>query len=325
MKQLPESFTCGRLKARYGHGMRVLNFALGSVFSTYLLICGAGAAHGSVVGQAPVQERIERVVLIGLDGLSSEGLRKAPTPFLDALRVSGAFIPSSRGVMPSKSAPNWATILTGVPPTEHGIHSNQWWWFRWRRSLQHPTLFTALKRSGHSNRRTGAIFEWKHFGKLWDKKDVDVMKWSQSPHETLEQVDAVLSKPPRLLVLHLLGIDDVGHAQGWQSTAYLKAVSSVDQQVGALIALLDAKKLRETTLIMIASDHGGLGTKHGGDSKAERLTPVIFNGPTIKRGFELSRTINNVDLTATLVHALSLPTLGPRPGLTITEIFKDGL
>ena len=303
--------------------MNSLRFALIAMALVETLFGSTSVAFASIASNTRSIEQIERVVLVGLDGLSMEGLEKAPTPILDALRLKGAFIPESRGVMPSKSAPNWASILTGVPPADHGIHSNQWWWFRWRRSLRYPTLFTAVKRSGHTDIRTGAIFEWKHFGKLWQSKDVDYARWSHSAQETLEMVDEALTKPPRLLVLHLLGIDDVGHAQGWQSTAYLEAVSRVDRQVGAIVSLLDEKGLRDTTLIVVASDHGGLGTKHGGDSKTERLTPVIFNGPTIKSGFQLKRTINNVDLSATIAHALKLPTLGARPGSALSEIFSE--
>ena len=28
--------------------------------------------------------------------------------------------------MPTKSSPNWSSILTGAYPEDHGIHSNQW-------------------------------------------------------------------------------------------------------------------------------------------------------------------------------------------------------
>ena len=185
--------------------------------------------------------------------------------------------------MPSKSAPNWASILTGVGPDLHGIHSNQWWWLRWRRYLDYPTLFTALRRSGRASTRSAAVHEWNHFGKLWDPADVDVAHWAKSASETIEYVDEALSGAPALMVVHLLGIDNVGHAKGWQSQEYLDAVSRVDGQVGALLALLEAKSMRQNTLIIIASDHGGIGTKHGGDTPTERLTPVILNGPFLKR------------------------------------------
>ena len=134
------------------------------------------------------------------------------------------------------------------------------------------------------------------FGKLWDPVDVDVAYWTKSASETMEKVDEALSSAPALMVVHLLGIDRVGHAKGWQSQAYLHAVSRVDGQVGALLALLEAKSLRQNTLIIIASDHGGIGKKHGGDTPTERLTPVILNGPSLKEGLVIETETANVDL-----------------------------
>ena len=290
-------------------------------FVGILLLIVASSALALPIAEEPI-ERVERVVFIGLDGLSRDGLKNASTPYLDALRLKGALLDQSRGVMPSKSAPNWASILTGVTPELHGIHSNQWWWFRWRRYLRHPTLFSAVKRSGQSQNRTAAVYEWEHFGKLWNSDDVDVAHWAKTPGETLEAVDTLLTDPPRLLVLHLLGIDSVGHDKGWQSDAYLRAVTNVDAQVGAIVSLLDAKGLRETTLLVIASDHGGVGTKHGGDSPIERLTPVIMHGPTLKQGFEVKSETRNIDLSATILHVLGLPTLGKSAGRVLTEVFK---
>ena len=126
------------------------------------------------------------------------------------------------------------------------------------------------------------------------------------------------------MVVHLLGIDNVGHAKGWQSQAYLDAVSRVDAQVGALVALLEAKSMRQNTLIIVASDHGGIGTKHGGDTATERLTPVILNGPSLKEGLTIETETANVDLFSTIQHVLQLPTLGPIEGRILREIFVRG-
>ena len=289
-----------------------------SLFISGLLCFGVTADHPTQTDAVP---RIEHVVVLGLDGLSNEGLNKASTPNLDALQLRGVLLKKSRGVMPSKSAPNWASILTGVGPERHGIHSNQWWWLRWRRYLGYPTLFSALRRSGRASTRSAVIHEWNHFGKLWDPVDVDVAHWTKSASETMEKVDEALSSAPALMVVHLLGIDRVGHAKGWQSEAYLQAVSRVDAQVGALLALLEAKSLRQNTLIIIASDHGGIGTKHGGDTPVERLTPVILNGPSLREGFVIETETANVDLFSTIQHVLQLPTLGPAEGRILREIF----
>ena len=293
------------------------------MFPSSLLISGL-LCFGVTLGASSrthAAARIDHVVLLALDGLSSEGLKQASTPNLDVLQRRGVLLKKSRGVMPSKSAPNWASILTGVGPDLHGIHSNQWWWLRWRRYLEYPTLFTALRRSGRASNRSAVVHEWNHFGKLWDPADVDVAHWAKSANETIEYVDEALSGAPALMVVHLLGIDNVGHAKGWQSQEYLDAVSRVDAQVGALVALLEAKSMRQNTLIIIASDHGGIGTKHGGDTAIERLTPVILNGPSLKEGLAIETETANIDLFSTIQHVLQLPTLGRLEGRILREIF----
>jgi predicted AlkP superfamily pyrophosphatase or phosphodiesterase len=290
--------------------------------ATALLLLGTLLTPRADASPGP-DPRVERVVLLALDGLSSEGLDRASTPHLDALAARGALLRRSMGVRPSLSAPNWASILTGVSPEVHGIDSNRWWWFRWRRHLSHPTLFTALKRSGQRHRTVAAIHEWAHFGKLFDPADVDRAAWSRSPRETVERVARVLDDPPRLAVVHLLGVDDAGHEHGWQSRAYLDAVTRVDAQVGELLALLDARGLRASTLVAVASDHGGVGLEHGGDSATERMTPVILQGPTVRAGVVVERSTSNVDLFATLARALGLPPATRGSGEVLHELF-DG-
>ena len=45
------------------------------------------------------------------------------------------------------------------------------------------------------------------------------------------------------------------------------------------------------------TDHGGVGTKHGGDSPTERFTPVILYGPTLKQGLQIN------EITRTWIYA----------------------
>lgn len=277
------------------------------------LACGlmvsaeAQALESSVSSSVSIQ-RPERVVLLALDGLSSRGLKLAASPRLDELAEQGLFIERSQGVMPSKSAPNWTSILTGVWPDDHGIQSNQWWWFRWNRRLTHPTLFTVLKKQ-KPNAFTSAVYEWKHFGRLWAEEDVDRALWSPNPSKTVRRVKEILeNEAPRLLVVHLLQADLAGHKYGWGSAPYLRAISRVDAQVGEVLDKLKKLGLEKNTLVVVASDHGGVGKRHGGDSESELFTPVILRGPGINARQHRTQEIRNVDLTATIMRALNLQT-----------------
>lgn len=69
---------------------------------------------------------IQHVVLIGVDGLSPDGICKANTPTLDRMMRQGAFSLHARCVSPSSSSSNWASMIMGADVEQHGIHSNDY-------------------------------------------------------------------------------------------------------------------------------------------------------------------------------------------------------
>ncbi len=93
--------------------MRVLLFF-------FLLICSLENVRGQSFSKA------KHVLVIGVDGLSPRGITDANTPNLDQLRKEGAYSFEAQAVMPSVSSPNWASMIMGASPVEHGITSNDW-------------------------------------------------------------------------------------------------------------------------------------------------------------------------------------------------------
>ncbi|MCG7860375.1 alkaline phosphatase family protein, partial [Flavihumibacter sediminis] len=62
---------------------------------------------------------IKHVVVIGIDGFSASGLRKANPAFMDSLMSVGAYSLSVRTVLPTVSSPNWASLIMGAGPAQH--------------------------------------------------------------------------------------------------------------------------------------------------------------------------------------------------------------
>lgn len=75
---------------------------------------------------AQVFTNMKHMVVIGVDGMSPNGIDKANTPNLDILIKSGAHSFKAQSVLPSSSSPNWASMIMGASPAEHGITSNDW-------------------------------------------------------------------------------------------------------------------------------------------------------------------------------------------------------
>ncbi len=60
------------------------------------------------------------VVIIGCHGMSPDGVRQARAPNLKQLMKTGAYTLHARGVMPTSSSPNWASMIMGAGPADHG-------------------------------------------------------------------------------------------------------------------------------------------------------------------------------------------------------------
>ena len=292
------------------------------IASALLVSPSLSASNESNNRVEPQKNPIQHVVLLALDGFSNTGLQEAHTPNIDKLGAAGVLLSRSRGVMPTKSSPNWASILTGVYPNTHGIHSNQWWWFRFKRRLGYPTIFTAIKEAD-PKADTAALYEWNHFGKLFHPRDLDHRRWiPEYAATTTEAANLFGGGTPRFTVIHLVSADMAGHEHNWGSPAYIQGIEFVDSQVGTIVKQLKANGTLDKTLLVLASDHGGVDDGHGGSSDTELYTSVIFHGPGIKKGLRLKGMTQNVDITATIYHALELTPQVPLKGIPLKIIWE---
>jgi predicted AlkP superfamily pyrophosphatase or phosphodiesterase len=69
---------------------------------------------------------IEHVIVIGIDGMSPDGIKHASTPVMHNLIASGSVKWNVRTVLPSSSSPNWASMIMGGGTELHGITDNDW-------------------------------------------------------------------------------------------------------------------------------------------------------------------------------------------------------
>ncbi len=136
------------------------------------------------------------VVVIGIDGLASSAVRNGATPEMDALIRNGTWTLRARGVMPTVSSPNWASIISGAGPEEHGVTSNEW--ERDRRDFTpvctgresiFPTLFGQL-REAKPAARIYVFHDWDGFGRLVERGVADRLEHHKGSPAT---VDAALA------------------------------------------------------------------------------------------------------------------------------------
>ncbi len=264
---------------------------------------------------AAAQLPARRVVVIGYDGLSARGLQGAKAPNIAALVSSGAWTMHARAVLPTVSSPNWASMIMGAGPAQHGVTSNEW------KPGQHeiepsckgpsgifPTMFLLLRQQKPAS--DIAIFHhWEDFARLVEPGIPSVIAHGQTAAETIHRAIAYLdSHSPDLVFIHLDSIDDAGHKYGHLTPEYFEAIAEADRLTGELVRALEKRERRNDTVFLLTADHGGVGKKHGGNSMAELEIPWILSGPGVKAGLELSTPVNQFDTAATVAYLLGLKT-----------------
>ena len=124
------------------------------------------------------------------------------------------------------------------------------------------------------------------------------------------------------LYLHLMDVhqyvydEDTALFGTTYSDIYDNSIRWVDRVLGSLIQDLDARGLRDKTLIVLAADHGEAFGEHGREGHARDVygevttTPFILSFPfRLKESVVVESATENVDLWPTLLDLLGLPGL----------------
>jgi len=266
---------------------------------------------------APAQ-RVEapsagHVIVIGVDGLSPDGIRNSDTPNLNEMMQRGAWSLNARGVLPTSSSANWASMLTGAGPAQHGVISNDWRVseFSFPTSVAgsgnfFPSIFQVLA-DQRPDWEVGSIYHWEGFANLYDPSFVDYNAHGGTEDETAAlAAEYIKTKRPAFLFVHLDNVDHAGHAQGHGTLEYYAAVAKADSLIGTIRQAVVEAGIADETVILVTSDHGGVGKGHGGATLPELEIPWIAFGKGIKPGSQLDLPINTFDTPATAAWLLGL-------------------
>jgi len=272
---------------------------------------------------------IEHVIVIGLDGTSSDGIRMAVMPNTQNLIKTGAVKRNVRTVMPSSSSPNWASMFMGAGTEAHGIIDNDWgradYTLPPNVSMEDglfPTIFGWLRKN-KPNAEIGVVYQWSGFGRLFEKSAVNYDKNMPDEIETTQTFcNYIEKKKPTLGFMHIDHIDDIGHEFGHGTQAYYDALHHIDSLIGQVQASIQKAGIQETTLLIITADHGGVGYGHGGATVEEAEITMILNGKSIKPQYAIQQQVYTYDLAATIAFALKIVPPYAWTGRPIKSAFK---
>lgn len=277
-----------------------------------IIFISAGLLINSCSPSEP-QQIAQHVIVIGIDGLSPDGIRNADTPIMDSMIAEGSSSMHARAVMPTNSGANWGSMIMGAGPEQHGIISNDWTTDSFelhptltRNKNLFPTVFAVI-RDQRPDAQIGAILDWNPISNFIEEDVTDFMGLPENEDETTKEVvDYIRNQSPDFLFVHIDHVDAAGHSKGHGTEHYYQAVAKADSLIGEIVKATEEAGISDETVFIISSDHGGVGFGHGGNTPAEMEVPFIVYGKGVKQGHELNFPINIYDNPATALFALGL-------------------
>ena len=299
---------------------------------------------------------IDHVIAISIDGLNPAAiskLGKSRTPAFHRLMREGSYTLNARTDREKTSTlPNHTTMLTGRPVSArrggHGYTGNFDNGGTIHRAAGHyvASVFDVVHDHGGSTAVFAAKTKFRIYKRTRNthgardreganngRAKIDRFTIDRNNTRLVAKLTAELRRKPReFTFVHLSLPDRAGHARGFMSQPYLKAVMRTDKLLGRILdAVTDHPALRRHTLLILTADHGGRGASHYAVSKLQNfripfmtwgagvpagrnlygLNPTFRSPGSSRTSYRGKQPIRNGDLANLTTDALDLP---PVPG-----------
>lgn len=248
--------------------------------------------------------RVRSVLLISVDGLTPASvatLGRKRTPHLHRLMARGTSTRNARtAVELTTTLPNHTGMLTGRRiDAETGGHGVRWNDDRREPATVHQaaghrvaSLFTRVDSAGRRTALFAGKTKFTLHRRSWGKS-IDRFRVRTDDGRLAKDVTTDLRRKKRALRFwHIATPDRAGHAHGFSSKAYLRAVQRTDRMIGrAVRTLRTTPRLRGKVAIVLTSDHGSAGGKGHGDADRLGNQKIFFiaQGPGIAAGADFYR------------------------------------
>jgi predicted AlkP superfamily pyrophosphatase or phosphodiesterase len=271
-------------------------------------------------------QKVKHVIFIGVDGMGAYAVNRSENTTMRMMMKQGAYSLKALSSMPSSSAPNWASHLTGVPPTEHGFT-------KWNSRTpdfvspkqnefgMYSTIFFALKKQ-KPQLTSAVVYQWEGIPFLYERTCViKELKGGDDVATTNAAKQVIENLKPNLLFIQLNSPDSAGHTIGFNSPEFFEKVKKVDTYISDIVAATKKAGIYNNTVFLISADHGGKGKEHGEDTPLEREIPWILYGKPVKKKGLIKRAIMVYDSAPTLAWLLHIKPLKEWSGKAIKDAF----
>lgn len=258
-----------------------------------------------------------KALLVMLDGVRPDALDAVRCPALAAFRQRGAFARQARSVMPSVTLPCHMSIFHSVPPTRHGVVTNDWM------PMARP-VSGLVEQAQRAGLRSAFFYNWEPLRNLSRPGSLEFSYFKktakQFPHGDDHSIEMAAqfigAEAPDFVFLYCGTIDEMGHHSGWMSSDYLVQLQHVDGRLGPFLA-----NLPDDYAVLIQSDHGGHGRTHGTAQDADMNILWMLAGPGVAQGVEISQPVTLLDTAPTLARVLGIDPGEDWEGRVVEEAF----
>jgi predicted AlkP superfamily pyrophosphatase or phosphodiesterase len=274
----------------------------------------------------PASSLTSHVVLISVDGLRPDAIGEFEAPTLQRLIREGSYTLKARTINPSKTLPSHTSMLTGEAPDRHGV--------LWNTPasakadlVELPTIFGVARSHGY---RTAAFFSKSKFHPLQQPETLDYSqapggwfgRWSSA--RTVTDVETYLRDArPNLLFVHLADPDRAGHADGWMSPSYARAVARADAAVARILKVAESSFGVGRFSLIVTADHGGHDFDHGSDDPRDVTIPWIAWGRGVRSGVLPGEGVRTMDTASTVLFMLGVDEPSEWTGAPVVAAFDS--
>ena len=263
---------------------------------------------------------MNKVILIMIDGCRPEAIGTGRMPNLETVMKNGSYTLKAETVTPSITLPAHFSIFTSLKPLDHNVLTNT------ARPDVSPSAKTIMELARYAGKTTTMFYCWEQLRNLNPAGSLD---WSifiaeRPGHNTDSEVAAAAGRfislyHPDVCFVYFHSADTAGHAHGWMSEPYLKALENADAALGSLMQSLNGTQGPGYHLI-VQSDHGGSGYHHSDPSPETLTIPWIAMGPYIRKNHVIEQPVSVLDTAPTMARLLDIPLHYGWTGSPVEEI-----
>jgi predicted AlkP superfamily pyrophosphatase or phosphodiesterase len=242
-----------------------------------------------------------KVILISIDGMRSDGLRACGNPYTGKLEEMCTYTYTGGSMNPSVTFPCHFSMTHSVTPQRHGILTNTYV------PQVRPVMgiFEKIKNAGGIS---AMFYGWEPLrdiaspGALKFSTYINAyMKESSDTALTDEAISVISENKPDFAFLYMVETDEKGgHDNGWMSEEYLRRVSIALDNVKRVV-----ERFGEEYTVIITADHGGHDRGHGSERPEDMVIPMFFRGKDFTAG-PLAENCSLLDIAPTITAVLGI-------------------